>query len=310
MAEQKTHSMSDRVHQFRIFIQVAEMGSFIGAARALKLPPANVSAAIRLLENELGVRLLHRTTRQVKATQDGERLLPMARKIASDLDDIYKALKADQQTISGKLNLDVPNRIASRMIAPALPSFLEMYPALELNVSSSDRHVDLLKEGIDCVIRVGAPHDESLICRPLGLLEMVNCASPKYLEEHPAPRHPDELIKHWAVGYQPFANMHHPAEWNCINMPGSLRMIPMAHRIVVNNVESYLACCKAGMGMIQMPRFDVRHLLDNGELVEVLHDWPAPPMPIAALYPYRNQRLPRMTAFIDWFQDLLNRTVA
>ena len=307
MTEQKNPSMSDRIHQFRIFVQVAETSSFVGAARALNLPPATVSYAIRMLEKELGVRLLHRTTRQVSLTQEGQKALPMARKLAADLEDLYSQLKSDQQVISGKLKVDVPSRIASQMIAPALPSLMAKYPALELHVSSNDRRIDLVKESIDCAIRIGHPHNESLVCKPLGKLELVNCASPGYLAEHGTPQHPDALIAHWAIGYAPQVDTQ-PAGWNYVDPSGAARTVSMRYRVVVNSVESYLACCKSGMGLIQIPRFDAQHLLESGELVEVMTDWPAEPLPIAALYLHRSQRSPRMAAFIDWFEDLLKRS--
>ena len=181
LTERKSPPMTDRVHQLRILVHVAELGSFIGAARALKLPPATVSAAIRLLERDMGVRLLHRTTRQVHPTHEGERILPAARQIASDLDGLFASVQSTRQVVAGKLHVDVPGRMASRLIVPALPAFLAHYPGLELSVSSSDRRVDLAREGIDCVIRVGEVHDQTLVCKPLGELAMVHCASPTYL---------------------------------------------------------------------------------------------------------------------------------
>jgi DNA-binding transcriptional LysR family regulator len=301
--------VSDRVHQFRIFIQVADMESFVGAARVLKIPPATVSAAIRMLEAELGVRLLHRTTRQVNLTAEGEKLLPMARKISSDLEAIYSMLHADQDAVSGRFALDVPSRIAARVIAPALPAFLHRHPALELHVCSNDRHVDLAKEGIDCVIRVGESRDDGLLRKPLGVLEMVTCASPTYLAEHKAPQHPEDLANHFAVGYSPSSSVP-AAVWSLVDTLGNSRSIAMKHRVVVNNVESYLASCRVGLGLIQMPRFDVHELLERGELVEVLNDWVPPPVPIAALYLYRYQRSHRMGVIIDWLQSLLGHAIS
>lgn len=300
-----TIPMSDRVDQFRIFIQVAEAGSFIGAARVLNLPPATVSMAIRKLEDELGTRLLHRTTRKVSLTDDGRKTLPIARKIAGDLDDFYELFKNHQNLLTGRLKVDVPSRLARRLVAPALPAFLEQHPSLELNLGSSDRFVDLIKEGIDCAIRVGEPRNDSLVVRSLGELEMVNCASPGYLSRHGVPKTPDELDKHWAVGYVISSEIQYPAMWDYRNAHGQARQVQMPYRVVVNNVENYLACCMASMGLIQVPRFDVKELLASGELVEVLKDWPAPPMPISALYLHRRQRTQRLVAFIEWFHSLL-----
>lgn len=309
MAEQKNPSMSDRVHQLRIFIQVAEMSSFVGAARALKLPPATVSAAMKMLEADLGVRLLHRTTRQVSLTAEGEKILPMAHKITSDLDDIYSALHSDWHAVSGRFTLSVPSRIATRLIAPALPAFLQRHPALELHVLSSDRNFDLVSDGIDCVVRVGHAQDEAVPSRPLGLLEMIHCASPSYLAAYGTPQHPDELARHWAVGYSP-SNAMQPAIWSGVGVSGVPKSISMKHRVVVNNMESYLASGRVGMGLIQVPRFDVQDLLTSGELVEVLPNWPPPPTPVAALYLRRHQRSRRLAAVIDWLQELLNRALA
>lgn len=306
----KPPPMTDRVHQLRILVQVAELGSFVGAARALRLPPATVSAAIRLLEGELGVRLLHRTTRQVSLTPEGAEILPMARQIAGDLDGLYASVHRTRDLVAGKLHVGAPTRMASRLIVPALPAFLNHYPGLELSVSGNDARVDLAQAGLDCVIRVGAVRDDSLVCKPLGELPMVSCASPAYLARHGAPRHPDELDAHWVVGYQTAPDMH-PALWPCVNAGGGepqTRTPP--HRVVVNTVESYLASAQAGMGLIQAPRFDVAHLLASGELVEVLGDWLAPPMPVSALYVHRMQRSRRMVVFIDWFQALLRRALA
>ena len=309
LTERKAPPMTDRVHQLRILVQVAELGSFIGAARALKLPPATVSAAIRLLERDMGVRLLHRTTRQVRPTHEGEKILPAARQIAGDLDGLFASVRSTRQVVAGKLHVDVPGRMASRLIVPALPAFLAHYPGLELSVSSSDRRVDLAREGIDCVIRVGEVRDQTLVCKPLGELAMVHCASPAYLKRQGVPQHPDELNGHWVVGYQPGPDVR-PGEWSYTDAAGAPQSMTVPHRVVVNNVESYLASCQAGMGLIQVPRFDVQQLLADGDLVEVLPDWPAPPMPVAALYLHRHQRSRRMAVFIDWFQGLLGRAVA
>lgn len=256
----------------------------------------------------MGVRLLHRTTRQVRLTREGEDILPMARRIAGDLDSLYDAVQNTREVVAGKLHVDVPSRIASRLIVPALPGFLAHYPELELCVTSNDCQVDLAREGIDCAIRVGAMRDENLVYKPLGELAMVNCASPAYLRCHGTPRHVRELDQHWAVGYQCSPDMR-PGDWACVDAAGAPQTVTVPHRVTVNTVESYLASCQAGMGLIQVPRFDVQHLLASGELVEVLADSPAPPMPIAALYLHRYQRSHRMAVFIDWFQTLLVRAV-
>jgi len=309
MPAYKPPPVSDRVHQFRIFMQILDTGSFVGAARALKIPPATVSVAIRMLESELGVRLLHRTTRQVGLTHDGQRFLPMARMIVGDLDEICHLFTNDEEVVAGKLHIRVPNRIVWRLIAPALPSFLQQHPELELRFSSSDRDPDPLGEDVNGVIRMGNVRDDSLVHKPLGQLDRVNCASPRYLATHAALQHPDELVQHWAIGYL-LPSEARRAVWHFTGASGAAQSIPVRHRFAVDDMDSYLACAQAGIGLIQAPRIDARHLLASGELVEVLPDWPATPVAVTALYPHRHHQSRRLAAFLDWFGTLLDRAAA
>ena len=293
----------DRFDQYRVFAQVAEMGSFIKAANALNAPRASVSAAIQQLEAQLGVRLLHRTTRQVRLTADGEQLLARVQPLLADVEDIDQLFHASQLQASGRLSIDVPSRVARRLIAPALPSLLRRHPRLVLALTSTDRAIDLVQEGVDCAVRIGALADSSLAVRPLGRIALINCASPGYLREHGEPRKPADLSEgHWTVGYaSPKTRRELPWEFHAddghIAQPRS--------RVIVDNAENYIACCLAGMGLIQIPRFDVQHLLDAGELVEVMPAFRAAPMPVSLIYPHRRQRTRRLTVFQDWFESLM-----
>lgn len=292
----------DKLEQYRVFVQVAEMSSFIKAAHALELPRASVSAAIQQLETTLGTRLLHRTTRQVRPTPDGLQLLERARALLAEAEDIDQLFQAGQRKVSGRLKVDVPSRIARRLIAPALPGFLRRYPRLQVALGSTDRAIDLVQEGVDCAVRFGTLQDSSLVVRPLGQVALINCASPDYLAEHGVPAHPDDLAhQHWAVGYASASNGRELA-WE---LPPSAQALQVPSRVLVNNAESYIACCVAGLGLIQIPRFDVQHLLDRGQLVEVLPGFRAAPMPVSLVYPHRRQRSRRLIAFIEWFEALV-----
>jgi DNA-binding transcriptional LysR family regulator len=294
----------DRLEQYRVFIQVAEMGSFIKAAHALELPRASVSAAIQQLESAMGTRLLHRTTRQVRLTADGVQLLERVRLILVDAEEIDQLFQASQRKISGRLNVDVPSRIARRLVAPALPGLLRRYPRLQLALGSTDRAIDLVHEGVDCAVRIGTLHDSSLIARRLGYIALINCASPDYLQEYGAPARPDDLTKgHWSVGYAS-ASTGRELPWEYL-VAGNERLIAVPSRVIVNNAESYIACCASGMGLIQIPRFDVQHLLDRGELVQVMPEFRAASMPVSLIYPHRRQRSRRLNAFIEWFEVLM-----
>ena len=295
----------DRFDQYRVFAQVAEMGSFIKAAHALDAPRASVSAAIQQLETQLGVRLLHRTTRQVRLTADGEQLLERVLPLLAEVEDIDQLFEASDRQVSGRLSIDVPSRVARRLIAPQLPGLLRRHPRLQVVLSSTDRAIDLVQEGVDCAVRIGALHDSSLVVRPLGSISLINCASPTYLSEHGEPARPEDLASgHWTVGYaSPTTGRELP--WESPSADGGVRHESVRSRVVVNNAESYIACCLAGLGLIQIPRFDVQHLLAAGELVEVMPTARATSMPVSLLYPHRRQRSRRLAVFHEWFAGVM-----
>ncbi|GAB3101680.1 LysR family transcriptional regulator [Bordetella tumbae] len=295
----------DKFDQYRVFVRVAEMGSFIKAAHALDLPRASVSAAVQQLETRMGARLLHRTTRHVRLTADGEQLLERVRPLLTEIESIDQLFELSERQVSGRLNIDVPSRIARRLIAPALPALLRRHPRLQLALGSSDRAIDLIQEGVDCAVRIGTLHDSSLVVRPLGHIALINCASPAYLREQGEPSHPEDLAAgHWAVGYAS-ATTGREMPWEYIGPDGAEHALALPSRVIVNNAESYIACCLAGMGLIQIPRFDVQHLLDTGALCEILPDYRAAAMPVALLYPHRRQRSRRLAVFLEWFEFLM-----
>ncbi|CAI1646265.1 D-malate degradation protein R [Serratia quinivorans] len=293
----------DKIGRLRVFIQVAEVGSFIRASQILLMPKTTVSAAIQQLEHEMGARLFHRTTRRVQLTSDGELLLEKARSLLFDVQALESLFHRQNGPIGGRLTVDVPSRIARRMIVPALPDFFLQYPEIQLFLSASDRSVDLIQEGIDCVVRVGSLSDSSLVSQPLGRLSMINCASPDYLQRYGIPEHPAQLEEHWVVGYaQPTLAGADSWQWQ---QDGQLFEKTLPSRVTVNNVENYIGCCLVGLGMMQIPRFDVQHYLDNGSLCEILPQARPPAMSMALLYPHRRQRSARLTAFADWFSQLI-----
>lgn len=296
----------DRFDQYRIFVQVAEMGSFIKAAHALELPRASVSAAVQQLEAQLGTRLLHRTTRQVRLSADGAQLIERVRPLVADVENIELMFQAGQRQVSGQLRIDVPSRIARRLIAPALPALLRRHPRLRLVLGSSDRAVDLVQEGVDCAVRVGSLQNTSLVVRPLGRIGLVNCASPGYLQQHGVPEHPQGLgAGHWMVGYaSPTTGREVP--WAYLSGDGAEHAVAVPSQVVTNNAENYIACCRAGLGLIQIPRYDVQYLLDAGELVEVMPAHRPAPMAVSLLYPHRRQRSRRLAVFLDWFEEQMS----
>lgn len=294
----------DRLDQYRVFVNVADMGSFIKAANAMDLPRASVSAAIQQLESSVGTRLLHRTTRKVHLTADGVQLLERVRSLLADAEDIDQLFHSQQRQVSGRLNIDVPSRIARRLIAPALPGLLRRHPRLQIGLGSTDRAIDLVQEGVDCAVRVGTLNSSSLAVRPIGRLAIINCASPAYLRDHGTPQRVDELTgAHYSIGYAS-PNTGRELPWECV-ADERTETLSVPSQVIVNNAESYIACCSAGLGLIQIPRFDVQHLLDSGELVEVMSDSRPRSMEISFVYPHRRQRTRRLAAFIEWFEELI-----
>ncbi len=172
-----------------------------------------------------------------------------------------------------------------------------------MDLGSSDRPVDLLHEGIDCALRVGELPASSLVARPLGVFRQINCASPAYLARHGVPQQPGDLLQHQAVCYAVLSGVR-VARWEWLE-DGRPRALAMPARVSVKNVETYIACCLAGLGLIQVPAFDVREHLESGELVAVLTDWPAAPMPVQIVYPHQRYLSHRVRVFGDWLAEIL-----
>ncbi len=293
----------DRIDRLRLFLRLADCGSFTRVAEQLGLPRATVSTALRQLETRLGVRLLHRTTRRVSLTADGEALRERATALVESVDDLERHFQPDAGALSGRLRVDAPSRIARRFIVPALADFFARHPGLDIELGAGDHLVDLAREGVDCALRVGPLAASSLIARPLGAFDMVNCASPAYLARYGVPQYPQDLDAHWTIEYGA-ATGNRAANW-AWQAQGDTRHMRLSSRLSVNHVEPYIAGALAGMGLIQVPRFDVCAHLDAGELVEILPNARPAPMPVHLVYPHRRHLPQRVRVFQAWIEELL-----
>jgi len=291
----------DKIHAMQLFIRVAELESFSRAAETLSLPKGSVSRQIQALENMLGTQLLHRTTRRVSLTQDGMVYYERAKDLLTNLDELDGLFQHDPSSISGRLRVDMPVGIARNLIIPRLPAFLQQYPGIEVELSSSDRLVDVIREGFDCVVRVGTLKDSGLIARPLGRLSVINCASPDYLERFGYPETLDDLASHAVVHYAATLGTR-PQGFEYFNGT-STQWVKTGGVLTVNSTETYHAACIAGLGIIQVPRVGVRDSLRTKKLIEILPQHRAEPMPVSLIYPHRRNLSRRVHLFMEWLTE-------
>ena len=282
----------------RVFARLVETESFSRTAAQLSMPRSTASKLIHDLEGHLGVRLVQRTTRQVSVTPEGLAYYEHAIRLISEIDEADNAIKAHGLRPKGRLRIDVPSTVARHLLIPALSEFSSAYPEIDIALGVSDRQVNIVGEGVDCVIRGGQLGDPLLVARQLMSLDYGTYASPQYLRRHGTPVHPDDLRKGHVLA--------------CYFPPGTERPMPMvfensgqrveieAAKFTTNDGEAHVALLQAGLGIGQHFSICVRPLLERGELVEVLPGWCRPSFPLHIIYPPGGLRSARLSAFIDW----------
>ncbi|NUT87666.1 LysR family transcriptional regulator [Pseudomonas corrugata] len=293
----------DRLQAMQVFRRIVELGGFGKAADDLELPRATVSLLIQQLEAHLGVQLLQRTTRQVRATLDGEAYYQRCGQLLDDLDDLEGSLSAQRSQPRGTLRVDMPIAFGCSWILPRLPDFYRRYPALQLDIGFHDRQVHLQREGVDCAIRAGNITDQALVARPIVRLHQLTCASSDYLARSGTPRQLEDLATHRAISFASGNGRYFPFEFE---VAGQVRELQMPGELTVNNADAYVSACEAGFGLIQVPRYHVQQQLAEGRLVQVLSDYAVPLWPISVVYPPHRQLSPRVRVFIDWVIEVLH----
>lgn len=290
----------DRLHAMRLFTRIVELGNFSRAAEQLGLNRAVATQGIKQLEAHLGVRLLARTTRQVTPTVDGEAYYQRCVRILADLDEA-EAEFSQAGSPRGRIRVDVSSAMCRNVLLPALPDFAARHPLIRVEVSTSDRPIDLIREGVDCVLRVGELRDLPLVARRLGLLQQVTCASAAYLARFGPPLELADLETHRAVDY--FA-----ANGKCVPLAFTVDGLVLTRRlaasIALNNGDAYIAACIEGLGLIQVPARYVAQQLAEGTLREVLPAYRPPALPLNVLYPPDRPLSARVRVFIDWLEAL------
>ncbi|KAF6660588.1 LysR family transcriptional regulator [Enterobacteriaceae bacterium EKM102V] len=292
----------DRIQAMQVFTRVAEAGSFVRAAETLSLPSSTVTSTIKKLEEYLQVRLLNRTTRRVSLTPEGLQYLAQCREILSLIEHSESSLTDSVRRPQGRLRVDMPGGIAHFIVMPNLKDFYRLYPGIYLMIGVSDRQVDLVQEGVDCVIRTGELTDSTLVARPLGRFRWVTCASPDYLREYGIPETPEALSQHRAIHY--FSGSGRRTNELRFTRGTEVLSIPVAGDAAVNETGLYIKMCLEGFGLAQLAENVISENLQQGKLVEVLADWQPASVPVTMLYPHQRFLSPAVRAFADWVAGL------
>ncbi|WP_417599118.1 LysR family transcriptional regulator [Oceanospirillum sp.] len=295
----------DRIESMRVFTRVYERRSFSQAAKDLNLPRSTVTDAIKQIEKHLSVRLLERTTRQVTPTLDGEAYYQRCLSLLADFEDMENYFSGLQP--KGSLRVDVHGTLGRHFVLPRLPEFLTAYPDIQLYLSEDDKLVDLVSEGIDCVLRVGTPKSEYLIAKQIALLEEITVAAPGYLAQFGHPENVEELVHHQTVAFQSSsANEPLPMEFT---VGRNVVSKTLKSSMKVNSAETLVAACRLGLGIIQVPRYHIEQDLVKGRLVTLLDDYPPPSSPVHILYPPHRSHSARVRIFTEWLQNVFRSEI-
>jgi len=288
----------DRVQAMQVFLRVVDSRSFVRAAESLGMPASSVTGIIKRLEKHLQTRLLNRSTRNLSLTPEGERYLSRCRDILDLIDDTEASLHSSAEHPQGRLRVDMPGSLAHAVILPHLAQFQQRYPDIYLMIGINDRQVDLIQEGVDCVIRTGSLHDSTLVARRLGELRWMTCAAPSYLAEMGVPKVLDDLQHHRAVHY--FSSKTRRGNELHFIEEGVSVTVPVPGTAAVNETGLYIRLALDGHGLVQLAETVVADQLQAGQLVEVLADKRPAPVPVSLLYPHQRFLSPAMRAFVDW----------
>lgn len=293
----------DKLGAMALFVRVVETGAVSRAADSLDMPKATASTWLQQLENQLGVKLLNRTTRRIHLTADGAAYYERCVAILDQVREAEEGLTQQHAAPRGRLRVDVPSLMARSVFVPALPGFFHRYPSIELALASSERSADLLEEGIDCAVRSGDIEQPQLVARRVGFLYFATCASPSYLSAHGRPSHPSDLQDHRCI-HRFSARSGEWADWLFSRNGERFRATP-PQRVAFEDENSYVAAAEAGLGIAQIPAFVLKDAMERGTLDIVLGDWFPEPAPIHVVYPQNRHLSAKVRAFVDWVAEVL-----
>ena len=291
----------NKFQEMRVFVAVVDAGSFVAAADNLAISKAAASRYVSDLEQRLGARLLHRTTRMLSLTQEGELFLARCREILSRLEESEAEISTHSDTVHGLLRVSMPVSFGIRHLAPLWGDFLYAHPRLSLDISLSDRVVDLVEEGFDMAVRIGRLPDSTLVSRKLASTRLMLCASPDYLDSHGWPAHPSDLVRHTVLSYSLLSTGD---VWHFTGSQGavSVRVNP---RLRSNNGDTCVAAAIAGQGVILQPSFLVAHALASGQIVQIMPAFKSVELDIEAVYPTRRFLPAKVRALLNFLSARL-----
>jgi DNA-binding transcriptional LysR family regulator len=279
-------------------VAVVESGSFVRAAEALGVTQSAVSRAVSRLETRLGIRLLHRTTRSVKLTAEGQRFYEEIAPMLSGIRDAVTSATGAAAVVSGRLRVNIDPFVSRLLLAPQIGSFLNRYPELSLELITRDSLGDLIGEGFDVAVRFGDPPTSSLVVRKVLETRILTVAAPRYIERHGRPTKPSELSRHHCIQFRN-PGTGQPFEWE-FHRGRKIVPVKTSGRLLLTDVGTMLGACIAGAGIAQVMALGIQDLLDGGQLVELFPDWPNEKFPLFALYPSRTLPPAKLRAFLDF----------
>ncbi len=293
------------LQQFIAFAETAKHGGFAAAAREQGVAPSTLAKAVARLETALGVKLFHRTTRQVRLTPDGERLFQRCQRVLAEVEDLRSEASGTRALPSGTLRIDAPAFYGKRFVMPLLAGLMRRHPQLQIDLRLSDAYVDLVREGIDLALRIGPLRDSTLVARRVDRQQLVLCASPTYLDARGTPRRIEDLAGHDVVVFRlPTSGRDRP--WQLRQRGRALEMVPRA-QVRIDDGEGLVEALKLGMGLCQLPDMMVQDELQRGELVELLPSCRPEPMPIHIVHPSGRLLPQRVRVAIEALEALRQR---
>ncbi|MGK5025389.1 LysR substrate-binding domain-containing protein [Janthinobacterium sp. RB2R34] len=297
----------DKIRAMKIFSRVVEAGSFAGAAKTLSLPRSTVSRSVQELEKALGVSLLQRTTRSLRLTSNGSFYHDHCRQMLQEIESVEASLSDSTMQPRGRLRVDMTSSFARTVVLPTIDGFLTRYPNLDIVLTLGDRPVDIIQEGLDCVVRSGTPESSALlVAKHIGSFDWITCASPDYLAQHGMPRSLEDLGHHHVIEFHS-GRTGRAIEW-CFGAENGEHLFRSRGRLAVNDTDAYISCGLEGLGIIRIAGFLARPHLKAGNLVRILPDEHGLPVPLSVLYPRSRHLSPAVRAFVDWMTVLLQDT--